>query len=61
MTTKIEFAEQCRTDNPEMIVTENGVKRKLGKKEYEEAVKAWAEMRYSQENLETQPIETIGE
>ena len=56
MTTKEQYAEQCRTENPEMQVTENGVTRKLAKKEYEEAVEAWALMRWYQDNPDQQPV-----
>jgi hypothetical protein len=55
MTTKEQYAEQCRAENPEMHVTENGVKRKLGKKEYDDAVEAWALMRWYQDNPNQQP------
>ena len=58
MTTKEQYAEQCRADNPEMHVTENGVTRKLSKKEYEEAVDAWALMRWYQDNPDQQPAPT---
>jgi hypothetical protein len=59
MTTKTQYEEQCRADNPEMIVTENGVTRKLEKKEYDEAVQAWAQMRFYQDNPDLQPAEEI--
>ena len=55
MTTKEQHAEQCRTANPEMHVTENGTTRKLSKKEYDEAIEAWALMRWYQENPDQQP------
>ena len=55
MKTKEQYAEQCRTENPEMHVTENGVTRKLAKKEYDEAVEAWALMRWYQDNPELAP------
>ena len=55
MTTKEQHAEQCRAENPEMHVNENGIKRKLSKKEYDEAVEAWAQMRFYQENPDEQP------
>ena len=42
MKTQEQYAEQCRAENPEMITTENGVERKLGKKEYDAAVEACA-------------------
>ena len=58
MTTKEQYAEQCRADNPEMHVTENGVERKLTKKEYDEAVEAWALMRFYQDNPDQQPAPT---
>jgi hypothetical protein len=55
MKTKEEYAQQCRDENPEMIQTVNGVTRKLTKKEYEEAVEAWALMRWYQDNPEQIP------
>ena len=55
MKTKEEYAQQCRDENPEMIQTVNGVERKLTKKEYEEAVEAWALMRWYQDNPDEQP------
>ena len=55
MTTKEQYAEQCRTENPEMHVNENGVTRKLSKAEYDEAVEAWALMRWYQDNPDQQP------
>jgi hypothetical protein len=58
MKTKEQHAEQCRVENPEMQVTENGVTRKLGKKEYDEAVDAWAQMRWYQDNPDKQPAPT---
>lgn len=58
MTTKEQYAEQCRKENPEMVVTENGVERKLTKKEYDEAIEAWALMRFYQENPDQQPAPT---
>jgi hypothetical protein len=58
MTTKEQYAEQCRIDNPEMHVTENGVTRKLSKNEYDEAVEAWALMRWYQDNPDQQPAPT---
>ena len=58
MTTKEQYAEQCRTENPEMHVIENGVSRKLGKIEYDKAVEAWALMRWYQDNPDQQPAPT---
>jgi hypothetical protein len=58
MTTQEQYAEQCRTENPEMHVTENGVTRKLGKAEYDAAVEAWALMRWYQDNPDKQPVQT---
>jgi hypothetical protein len=58
MKTQEQYAEQCRADNAEMIATENGVTRKLTKKEYDEAVEAWALMRWYQDNPDQQPIQT---
>jgi hypothetical protein len=58
MTTQEQYAEQCRAENPEMIATENGVTRKLAKKEYDAAVEAWALMRWYQDNPDKQPVQT---
>ena len=58
MKTQEQYAEQCRTENPEMIATENGVTRKLAKKEYDAAVEAWALMRWYQDNPDQQPVQT---
>ena len=58
MKTKEQYAEQCRTENPEMVETTNGVERKLSKKEYDEAVEAWALMRWYQDNPDQQPAPT---
>jgi len=55
MTTQEQYSEQCRSNNAEMHVTENGVTRKLNKKEYDAAVEAWALMRWYQENPDQQP------
>jgi hypothetical protein len=56
MTTKEQYAEQCRVENPEMIATINGVTRKLTQTEYDEAVEAWALMRWYQDNPDQQPV-----
>jgi hypothetical protein len=58
MKTKDQYAEQCRTENPEMVETVNNVERKLTKKEYDEAVDAWALMRWYQDNPDQQPTST---
>ena len=57
MKTKEEYAEQCKTENPEMVETVNGVTRKLSKAEYDTAVDAWALMRWYQDNPDQQPTE----
>jgi hypothetical protein len=58
MKTKEQYAEQCRLENPEMVETSNGVERKLGKKEYDETIEAWALMRWYQDNPDEQPVPT---
>jgi|DEB0MinimDraft_3_1074331.scaffolds.fasta_scaffold22198_2 hypothetical protein len=58
MTTKEQYAQQCRDENPEMIQTVNGVARKLTKAEYDEAVEAWALMRWYQDNPDQIPAQT---
>lgn len=55
MKTKEQYAEQCRTENPEMVTTENGTTRKLTEQEYDDAVEAWSLMRWYQDNPEQQP------
>jgi hypothetical protein len=59
MKTKEQYEQQCRDENPEMQVIENGVTRKLSKAEYDEAVKAWALMRWYQDNPDEQPQPTF--
>jgi hypothetical protein len=58
MTTKEQYAQQCRDENPQMIQTINGVTRKLSKTEYDQAVEAWALMRWYQDNPDEQPQPT---
>jgi heterodisulfide reductase subunit B len=58
MKTKEQYAQQCKDENPEMVETINGVERKLGKKEYDAAVEAWALMRWYQDNPDQQPAPT---
>jgi hypothetical protein len=58
MKTKEEYAQQCRDENPEMHTTVNGVTRKLTQTEYDEAVEAWALMRWYQDNPNEQPDQT---
>jgi len=58
MKTQEEYAQQCRTENLEMVELVNGVERKLTKKEYDQAVEAWALMCWYQDNPELQPILT---
>lgn len=57
MTTKEQYAEQCKNENAEMHPVINGVTSKLSKKEYDEAVEAWALMRWYQDNPDQQPIQ----
>ena len=59
MTTKEQYAQQCRDENPEMLQTINGETRKLPKKEYDEAVEAWALMRWLQNNPDEQPAPSL--
>ena len=54
MKTKEEYVEQCRAEHSEMVQTVNGVERKLTKKEFDEAVEAWALMRWLQDNPDEQ-------
>jgi hypothetical protein len=58
MKTKEQYAQQCKDENLEMVETINGVERKLGKKEYDAAVEAWALMRWYQDNPDQQPAPT---
>jgi len=59
MKTQDQYAKECKTDNPEMHTTENDVIRKLSDKEYDEAVNAWALMRWYQDNPDQQPAPSI--
>ena len=60
MTTKEQYAQQCRDENLEMTQTVNGVTRKLSQAEYDEAVEGWATMMFEQqteaEALEAQAV-----
>jgi hypothetical protein len=58
MNTREQYEQECRAANPEMIQTVNGVSRKLTEAEYEEAVTAWALMRWYQDNPDQQPEAT---
>lgn len=58
MTTKKQYADQCRKENPTMIETVNGVERELPQNEYDAAVEAWAQMRFYQDNPDQQPLPT---
>jgi hypothetical protein len=55
MKTQDEYAEQCRTENPEMVQSSNGITRKLTTDEYEQAVTSWALMRWYQDNPDQIP------
>jgi len=56
MISKEQHAQQCRDENPEMTQTVNGETRKLTKKEYDEAIEAWALSRWYQDNLDQIPL-----
>jgi hypothetical protein len=56
MKTQKEYAEECKTENAEMVEIVNGVERKLPQDEYNKAVDAWALMRWYQDNPEQQPV-----
>ena len=56
MKTQKQYSEQCKTENPEMIEIINGVERRLTEDEYDNAVEAWALMRWYQDNPEQQPV-----
>lgn len=60
MTTKEQYAQQCRDENPEMHTTVNGVTRKLSQREYDEAVEAWATMMFEQQT-EAETLEAKAE
>jgi hypothetical protein len=55
MKTKEQYAQECRDENPEMTQTVNGEARKLNKKEYDQAVEAWALSRWYQDNPDQIP------
>jgi hypothetical protein len=50
--TKNQYITLCKSENPKMIQTINGVERELSKEEYEEAAIAWAEMKVEQDKAE---------
>jgi hypothetical protein len=52
--TQNEYAEQCREENPKMVEIINGVERELTQEEHDKAVKAWALMRWQQDNPDHQ-------
>ena len=60
MTTKEQYAQQCRDENLEMTQTVNGVTRKLSQAEYDEAVEAWATMMFEQQT-EAEALEAEAE
>lgn len=47
--TKNQYIALCKSENPVMIQTINGVERELTVEEYEAAVIAWAEMKIEQD------------
>lgn len=56
MTTKAEYAAQCRADNPKpLYLNANGTLIELTDEEYETAIEAWALMRWYQDNPDQQP------
>jgi len=56
MTTKNQYANQCRAAHPKPVyATINGVKVELTDDEYETMIENWAQMRYWQDNPEEQP------
>jgi len=55
MTTKKQYADQCRAENPKpLYATMNGEQVELSNAAYEETITAWAEMRVEQDALETE-------
>ena len=59
--TQNDYAEQCRTENPKMVQIINGLERELTQDEYDAAVKAWALMRWYQDNPDQQPAGELPE
>ncbi len=59
--TQTQYVEQCRTKEPKMVETVNGIERELTQDEYEQAVTAWALMRWYQDNPELQPASELPE
>ena len=56
MTTKAEYAAQCRADNPKPLhFNANGTLVELTDDEYDAAIEAWALMRWYQDNPDKQP------
>ena len=60
MKTKAQLIAQCKTENPTMVQTINGVEVKLNESEYEAACEAWAEMQLEhQKAISTEEAEKI--
>lgn len=47
--TKNQYIALCKSENPVMVETINGVERELTAEEYEAAAVAWAEMKIEQD------------
>lgn len=61
MTTKKEYADQCRAENPKpMFATVNGERIELTDEEYETAIEQWALMKWYQDHPEEQPKRDYG-
>jgi len=59
MTTQAEYAKQAKADNPKPLYANiNGEQIELTDTEYDEAVDAWALMRWYQDNPDQQPVQT---
>ena len=57
MTTKKQYADQCRAENPKPVyATVNGVQVLLTDDEYEAMIQNFASMRYEQDQFEAEQI-----
>lgn len=59
MMTQAEYAKQAKADNPKPLYANiNGKQIELTDTEYDEAIEAWALMRWYQDNPDQQPVQT---
>lgn len=56
MKTKEDYVSECRLENPQIVENTNGIERSLDPKECDEAIEAWALMRWYQDNPDEIPF-----